>query len=55
MKKGLGSLILLLLVGILLFTAITGCGSSKEPEEIRIGGKNFSEQLIMAEMLSILI
>jgi len=42
----------LFLAGILLL-ALAGCG--KEQKEIVVGGKNFSEQFIMAEMLSILI
>lgn len=46
-------LTVILLISVLLI-GITGC-SNKEVSEIRIGGKNFSEQFIMAEMLSILI
>lgn len=43
------------LIGIFVLVGVTGCGGSKEAEIIRVGGKNFSEQFIMAEMLSILI
>ncbi|NLZ52737.1 MAG: glycine/betaine ABC transporter substrate-binding protein [Thermoanaerobacteraceae bacterium] len=56
MKERFKTLVfVVLLIGIFLLTGVTGCGGSKAPEEIRIGGKNFSEQFIMAEMLSILI
>jgi len=55
LKRKLRALVFVLLIGIFLLTGVIGCGGSKEPEEIRIGGKNFSEQFIMAEMLSILI
>ncbi len=44
-----------ILIGIFVLVGVTGCGGSKEAEIIRVGGKNFSEQFIMAEMLSILI
>lgn len=53
MKKNRLILTVLLLIGVLLLS-MTGCSSKEEPE-IRIGGKNFSEQFIMAEMLKILI
>ena len=49
------ALTIVVLIGIFLLTGVTSCGSSKAPKEIRVGGKNFSEQFIMAEMLSILI
>ena len=55
MNKRWTKLTVLLLIGTLLFIGIIGCGGDKEEIEIRVGGKNFSEQFIMAEMLSILI
>lgn len=55
MRSSLKTLAFVLLIGVFLLTGVTGCGGSKQAEEIRIGGKNFSEQFIMAEMLSILI
>lgn len=51
MRSSLKTLAFVLLIGVLLLTGVTGCGGSKQAEEIRIGGKNFSEQFIMAEML----
>jgi glycine betaine/choline ABC-type transport system substrate-binding protein len=46
----------ILLVSIMLMTTLAGCGGSNEENmEIRVGGKNFTEQYIMAEMFSILI
>ncbi len=51
MKKKLTVLIVVLLMGALL---VTGCEGKKEAE-LRIGGKNFTEQFIMAEMLGMLI
>lgn len=54
MKKKWTTLIVIFIISVLLLISLTGCGS-KEVSEIRIGGKNFSEQYIMAEMLSILI
>jgi glycine betaine/choline ABC-type transport system substrate-binding protein len=44
------------LIIIILLTNAAGCtGSNEENLEIRVGGKNFTEQYIMAEMFSILI
>jgi osmoprotectant transport system substrate-binding protein len=54
MKRKWVALTVVLLISTLLLIGIAGCGGKKEPE-IRIGGKNFSEQFIMAEMLGILI
>ena len=54
MKKNWMNITILLILIMLLITLV-GCGSSKEDMEIRVGGKNFTEQYIMAEMLSILI
>ena len=51
MKKKLTVLMVVLLMSALL---VTGCEGKKEPE-LRIGGKNFTEQFIMAEMLGMLI
>jgi glycine betaine/choline ABC-type transport system substrate-binding protein len=53
MKKISGITIILTLIGIMLVTGLAGCGSDQP--DIIVGGKNFSEQYIMAEMLSILI
>lgn len=47
-------IVTLLLIGILLLLTITACSSKKETT-IKVGGKNFTEQYIMAQMLSILI
>lgn len=52
MKRKWTNLTIMLLISVLLLTA---CSTKKEDDVIRIGGKNFSEQFIMAEMLSILI
>lgn len=55
MKRNKEKIIAILLISIMLLT-ITGCGGSNEKNmEIRVGGKNFTEQYIMAEMFSILI
>jgi len=44
------------LIIIMLLTTAAGCtGSNEKNLEIRVGGKNFTEQYIMAEMFSILI
>ncbi len=44
------------LIIIILLTNAAGCtGSNEKNLEIRVGGKNFTEQYIMAEMFSILI
>lgn len=44
------------LIIIMLLTTAAGCaGNNEENLEIRVGGKNFTEQYIMAEMFSILI
>jgi osmoprotectant transport system substrate-binding protein len=44
------------LIIIMLLTNAAGCtGSNEKNLEIRVGGKNFTEQYIMAEMFSILI
>ena len=53
-KKWKYFIALILLSGI-IFINLTGCNEQKEPEQVRIGGKNFSEQFIMAEMLGLLI
>lgn len=45
----------ILIIIVLLLTTMIGCSSKENEDEIRIGGKNFTEQFIMAEMLSILI
>lgn len=45
---------IIMIISILLIS-ITGCGTKKEEDVVRVGGKNFSEQYIMAEMLRILI
>ncbi len=43
------------IIAMLLILGLTGCQSKKETAVIEVGGKNFSEQYIMAEMLSMLI
>jgi len=44
------------LIIIMLLTTAAGCtGSNEKNLEIRVGGKNFTEQYIMSEMFSILI
>lgn len=55
MKKSWIKKVTLLLISIILFIALVGCGGSDEDNTIVVGGKNFTEQYIMAEMLSILI
>ncbi|HHY13533.1 MAG TPA: glycine/betaine ABC transporter substrate-binding protein, partial [Thermoanaerobacterales bacterium] len=47
------NLVIIAVISALILTGILGC--SKKEKEIRIGGKEFSEQYIMADMLSILI
>ena len=54
MKRKWLSAMGLLIIGVFLATSLIGCGGPKEPD-IKIGGKNFSEQFIMAEMFRILI
>lgn len=51
------SIIAVVLIIVLLLIGVVGCGDNGGEKEtvIKIGGKNFSEQFIMAEMLSILI
>lgn len=51
MKRKLMVLVVVLLISTLL---VTGCEGKKE-EELIVGGKNFTEQFIMAEMLGMLI
>jgi glycine betaine/choline ABC-type transport system substrate-binding protein len=53
MKRKSAITAVLIMVAIMLVSSLTGCGP-KGPD-IRIGGKQFSEQFIMAEMLGILI
>jgi glycine betaine/choline ABC-type transport system substrate-binding protein len=53
MKRKSAITAILIMVAIMLVSSLTGCGP-KGPD-IRIGGKQFSEQFIMAEMLGILI
>ncbi|MFA5576545.1 MAG: glycine betaine ABC transporter substrate-binding protein [Tissierellaceae bacterium] len=54
MRRKLQILSIIMVIGILL-VSITGCSGKKEEGLVRVGGKNFSEQYIMAEMLRILI
>ena len=51
MKKKMIGFSTFLIVGLLI---LVGCGTSDD-DEIVIGGKDFTEQYIMAEMFSILI
>ncbi len=55
MKKKRIRIITLLLICMILLTALVGCGGSNEDNTIVIGGKNFTEQHIMAEMFRILV
>ena len=43
------------MIVMLLILGLNGCQSKKEPDVIKVGGKDFSEQFVMAEMLSLLI
>jgi len=45
---------IIIIISILLLS-MAGCSSEKEGDVVRVGGKNFSEQYIMADMLRILI
>jgi glycine betaine/choline ABC-type transport system substrate-binding protein len=53
MKRKRITAFIIALIGILLVPGLSGC--NKKGPDIRIGGKQFSEQFIMAEMLGILI
>ena len=54
MKNNFKLFVVLTLGCILLLTSFTGCGEKKS-SVIRVGGKNYTEQFIIAEMLGILI
>jgi len=45
----------LLLLALLIFVAATLAGCGEKGPDIKVGGKQFSEQFIMAEMFKILI
>lgn len=53
MEKRWLAAFVIILIGILLVSGLSGCG--RKGPDVRIGGKNFSEQFIMAEMLGIMI
>ena len=45
---------LLVILSLLLLTVgVTGCGSQSNDTKIRIGSKNFTENLILAEIYSL--
>lgn len=54
MNRKIKFLSIMIIISILLLS-MAGCSSEKEGDVVRVGGKNFSEQYIMADMLRILI
>ncbi|MCK9443926.1 MAG: osmoprotectant ABC transporter substrate-binding protein [Tissierellaceae bacterium] len=54
MNRKIKFLSIIIIISILLLS-MAGCSSEKEGDVVRVGGKNFSEQYIMADMLRILI